>query len=59
MDEVAEAAGKDPIDFRLELFDRAIKNPIGTDNDYDPKRYAGVLKLVRDKSNWKEKRRYL
>ena len=56
LDEVAEAAGKDPIDFRLELFDRAIKNPIGTDNDYDPKRYAGVLKLVRDKSNWKEKK---
>ncbi len=55
LDEVAEAAGKDPIDFRLELFDRAIKNPIGTDNDYDPKRYAGVLKLVRDKSNWKIK----
>ena len=52
LDEVAEAAGKDPIDFRLELFDRAIKNPIGTDNDYDPQRYAGVLKLVRDKSNW-------
>ena len=56
LDEVAEAAGKDPIDFRLELFDRAIKNPIGTDNDYDPKRYAGVLKLVRDKSNWKVKK---
>ena len=52
LDEVAEAAGKDPIDFRLELFDRAIKNPIGTDNDYDPQRYAGVLELVRDKSNW-------
>ena len=56
LDEVAEAAGKDPIDFRLELFDHAIKNPIGTDNDYDPKRYAGVLKLVRDKSNWKVKK---
>ena len=55
LDEVAEAAGKDPIDFRLELFDRAIKNPIGTDNDYDPKRYVGVLKLVRDKSNWEVK----
>ena len=52
LDEVAEAAGKDPIDFRLELFDRAIKNPIGSYNDYDPERYAGVLKLVRDKSNW-------
>ncbi len=54
MDEVAEAAGKDPIEFRLELFDRAIKDPVGDPetNDYDPERYAGVLKLVREKSNW-------
>ena len=52
LDEVAEAAGKDPIEFRLELFDRAIKDPVGEDNDYDPERYAGVLKLVREKSGW-------
>jgi len=54
MDEVAEAAGKDPIAFRLELFDRAITNPVGDpkNNDYDPERYAGVLKLVREKSGW-------
>jgi len=52
IDELAEAAGKDPIEFRLELFDRAIKNPVGKNNDYDPERYAGVLKLVREKSNW-------
>lgn len=52
LDEVAEAMGKDPIDLRLELFDRAIQNPVGTDNDYDAERYAGVLKLVRDKANW-------
>jgi isoquinoline 1-oxidoreductase beta subunit len=52
LDEVAELAGKDPIEFRLELFERAKKNPVGKDNDYDADRYAGVLKLVRDKSNW-------
>jgi isoquinoline 1-oxidoreductase subunit beta len=52
LDEVAEAAGKDPIDFRLELFDRAIKNPVGEKHDYEAERYAGVLKLVKDKSNW-------
>ncbi len=52
LDEVAEAAGKDPIDFRLELFDRAISDPVGENNDYDPERYAGVLKLARDKANW-------
>ncbi|MDX1618735.1 MAG: molybdopterin cofactor-binding domain-containing protein, partial [Balneolaceae bacterium] len=56
IDEVAEAAGKDPIEFRLELFERAIKNPVGKDNDYDPERYAGVLKLVRDKSGWGKER---
>lgn len=54
LDEVAEAAGKDPIDFRLELFDRAINNPVGENNDYDPERYAGVLKLVKKKANWGE-----
>ena len=52
LDEVAEAAGKDPIDFRLELFDKAIKEPIGEKNDYDAERYAGVLKLVKEKANW-------
>ena len=52
LDELAETMGKDPIAFRLELLDRAIKNPVGKNNDYDAKRYAGVLELVRDKSNW-------
>ena len=52
LDEVAEAAGKDPIDLRLELFDRAINDPVGEKNDYDAERYAGVLKLVKEKSNW-------
>ena len=52
LDEVAEAAGKDPIDFRLELLKRAKENPVGTRNDYDPARYAGVLELVREKSGW-------
>ncbi len=52
LDEVAEAAGKDPIDFRLDLLKRAQTDPVGKDNDYDAKRYAGVLELVREKSNW-------
>jgi isoquinoline 1-oxidoreductase beta subunit len=54
LDEVAELAGKDPIEFRLELLERARNNPVGSDNDYDPERYAGVLKLVREKSKWNE-----
>ncbi len=56
LDEVAEAAGKDPIAFRLELLDRARKSPVGERNDYDADRYAGVLELVRTKSNWGESR---
>ncbi|NHE56520.1 xanthine dehydrogenase family protein molybdopterin-binding subunit [Cyclobacterium plantarum] len=52
LDEVAEAAGKDPIDFRLELLAKAKANPVGEGNDYDPDRYAKVLELVREKANW-------
>lgn len=52
LDEVAEAAGKDPIEFRLELLKRAKEKPVGERNDYDASRYAGVLELVREKSNW-------
>ena len=44
--------GKDPIDFRLELLKRAKENPVGETNDYNADRYAGVLELVREKSNW-------
>lgn len=52
MDEVAEALGKDSIDFRLELLERAKKDPVGENNDYVVDRLAGVLKLVKEKSNW-------
>jgi isoquinoline 1-oxidoreductase subunit beta len=52
LDEIAEAMGKDPIDFRLELLKRAKENPVGKNNEYDADRYAGVLKLVKEKSGW-------
>ncbi len=52
LDEIAETIGKDPIQFRLDLLQRAEDNPVGEKNDYDAARYAGVLKLVRDKSDW-------
>lgn len=52
LDEVAETAGKDPIDFRLELLKKAQENPVGENNDYEAARYAGVLELVREKSGW-------
>jgi isoquinoline 1-oxidoreductase beta subunit len=52
LDELAEVMGKDPIAFRLELLKRAETNPVGKNNDYDAKRYAGVLELVKEKSKW-------
>jgi isoquinoline 1-oxidoreductase beta subunit len=52
MDELAELAGKDPIAFRLELLQRAKDKPVGKSNEYEPERYAEVLRLVRDKSGW-------
>jgi isoquinoline 1-oxidoreductase beta subunit len=52
LDELAEAMGKDPIEFRLELLKRAKENPVGKNNEYDADRYAGVLKLVKEKSGW-------
>jgi isoquinoline 1-oxidoreductase beta subunit len=52
LDELAEAMGKDPIDFRLELLKRAKANPVGKNNDYDADRYAGVLQLLKEKSGW-------
>tara|TARA_X000001036_G_scaffold394853_1_gene395433 strand:- start:282 stop:1256 length:975 start_codon:yes stop_codon:yes gene_type:complete len=52
IDEVAEIAKKDPIQFRLDLLQKAKENPVGKNNDYDASRYAGVLELVREKSDW-------
>ncbi len=52
LDELAETMGKDPIELRLELLKRAKENPVGKNNEYDADRYAGVLKLVKEKSGW-------
>jgi len=52
IDELAEIAGKDPIDFRLELFRNAIEKPVGERNDYDAKRFINVINTLREKSGW-------
>lgn len=52
LDELAEAIGKDPIDYRIELLKKAKANPVGKNNDYNADRYIGVLELVKEKSNW-------
>ncbi|NVK53106.1 MAG: xanthine dehydrogenase family protein molybdopterin-binding subunit [Flavobacteriaceae bacterium] len=55
LDEIAEVVNKDPIEFRLSLLEKAKNNTVGDRNDYDPERYAGVLNLVKEKSNWDQK----
>ena len=55
LDEVAEAAGKDPIQFRLELFEKAKKTPAG-EIKYDIDRMIAVTKLAAEKSNWGKKK---
>jgi isoquinoline 1-oxidoreductase beta subunit len=54
LDELAAFMGKDPIALRLDLLERVMKNPVGKENDYDARRYAEVLKLVREKSGWEK-----
>ncbi len=55
LDEVAESCKQDPIEFRIELLNRVLDKPIGSNLNYEPKRFVDVLKLVRDKSGWDDK----
>jgi len=54
LDEVAEAAGKDPIQFRLELLDKARKSPTGPVK-YNIDRMETVIKMAAEKSGWGKK----
>lgn len=56
IDEVAEAAGKDPVKLRLEWAERAIHNPVGK-LMYEPKRFKDVIELAADKSGWNKKKK--
>jgi isoquinoline 1-oxidoreductase beta subunit len=51
VDELAHAAGKDPLQFRIDLVGQ---DRIGTaaDQDFVASRMRGVLELVREKSGW-------
>jgi isoquinoline 1-oxidoreductase subunit beta len=53
IDELAHAAGKDPLQFRLDLLGepRVVAEPDGR-GPFDAGRARGVLELVRDKSAW-------
>jgi isoquinoline 1-oxidoreductase subunit beta len=51
LDEVAMAAGKDPIQFRLQLLEKAISKPVGKIT-YEPKRFQEVIKTVAERAKW-------
>ena len=55
LDEVAIAAGKDPVQFRLELLQKAKTNPVGAIK-YDIDRMETVIKQVAEKSGWGTKK---
>jgi isoquinoline 1-oxidoreductase beta subunit len=52
LDEVAEAVGKDPIDFRIELLKRAQEKPVGKSNEYEAERFIKILEVLKEKSAW-------
>lgn len=58
LDEVAEAADKDPVTMRLELFQQA-KPPLNAEGKptYDAERFIKVIELAAEKSDWFKKRK--
>lgn len=58
LDEVAEAAGKDPVTLRLDLFRKATP-PLNNEGKptYDPVRFIKVIELAAEKSGWFKKRK--
>lgn len=54
VDEVAHAAGRDPVDLQLELLANTYSG--GGDRHYPPDRLAGVLRQVAEESNWRKRK---
>ena len=52
VDEMAHAAGKDPLEFQLELLSRPLVEPEGARGGLDPARMSAVLRLAAEKSGW-------
>jgi len=56
IDELAAAAGKDPLQFRLDILSNTPVSqdpgPAGAPPGFEAARMSGVLELVRDKSGW-------
>jgi isoquinoline 1-oxidoreductase beta subunit len=57
IDEVAVAAGQDPIQYRLDLLNSPKGD--GAAGGFNPARARGVLEAVRDMSEWNQRRRSL
>jgi len=55
IDEVAHAAGKDPVQFRLDLLAKAKRSPVG-EIRYDINRMESVIKMAAEKSGWGKKK---
>jgi isoquinoline 1-oxidoreductase beta subunit len=51
VDEIANALGKDPVQYRIELLEKAKSNPVG-EVKFEPERYIKVVKLVAEKARW-------
>jgi len=51
-DEVAAEMGKDPVDLRLELLERAVNDPVGEMPYYEPAKLKQVIEVAREKGNW-------
>ncbi len=56
IDEVAAAAGKDPVKFRLELFQKALDKPVGKIG-YEPKRFITATNMVCEKAGYGKKKK--
>lgn len=55
IDEVAHVAGKDPVQFRLDLLQKARTKPVGTIN-YNIDRMETVIKTAAERSGWGTKK---
>ncbi len=51
-DELSHHLSKDPVDFRLELLEKAMIDAENKSLSYEPQRMIDVIKLAAEKSNW-------
>jgi len=52
LDELSEKVEKDPVQFRLDLLQKATENPVGEPHNYEIEKMRGVIELATEKSGW-------